>query len=94
MATDPRLDELPVEVFNNILSFLVYPRSRLPGLTELQSQHDYDLADKRIAKDEYHLNPTVIPDRDRFGANLFARRRLCHPFNELASTSRRLRQLD
>ena len=31
------LEELPVEVINNILSYLVHPRSRLPGLTENES---------------------------------------------------------
>jgi hypothetical protein len=93
MATQSQLDQLPVEVFNHILSFLIHPRSRLPGLTELQSHCDYTLPDKRASKEGYHLNPTAPPDHDRFGINFFDSKRVRHPFNDLACTSKCLKDL-
>lgn len=79
------LEKLPVEVINNILSYLVHPRSRLPGLTENESS--YDSSGKRRVKNNEDL--TSPPDTDRFAADLFSWLSLRHPFNVLALCSRR-----
>ncbi|KAF2661444.1 hypothetical protein K491DRAFT_570663, partial [Lophiostoma macrostomum CBS 122681] len=92
-AAQNQLEQLPVEVFNHILSFLVYPRSRLPGLTERQSHCDYTLPDKRVSKDAYHLNPTAPPDYDRFGMSVFDPKKARHPFHQLVCTSRHMKDL-
>jgi hypothetical protein len=83
------LEQLPVEVFNHILSNLVQPRSRLPGLSEEQSTLDPTV--QRIIKlDEDLQSP---PDTERFAADLFAWTSLRHPFNALAASSKRCRGL-
>lgn len=90
MASQSKLEQLPVEIHDIILSYLVYPRSRLPGLTERQSEHDYPEASRRAAKQAYS-DGAARPDTDRYAADLLQISRQKHPFNELASTSRRLR---
>jgi hypothetical protein len=93
MASQSKLESLPVEIINNILSYLVYPRSRLPGLTERQSDRACPAQERQAAKDAYHLNYTAQPDIGRFAVDLFSWQDLHHPFNELALTSKRLRAL-
>ena len=87
------LDTLPAELFNHILSYLIYPRSRLPGLTEWQSSRACPRVQRKAAQDAYFLNPTAPPDTPRFGDDIFSLEDLPHPFNALALTSRRLRDL-
>lgn len=83
------LEQLPVEVVNNILSYLVHPRSRLPGLTELESALDAK-SQRQIKLNEDLQSP---PDTDRFAADLFAWTSLRHPFNALAASSKRCYEL-
>lgn len=83
------LESLPVEVVNHILAFLVYPRSRLPGLSEQEST--FDITGQRRVKNSENLKSP--PDTDRFAANLFAWISLRHPFNALAASSKRCREL-
>lgn len=91
MAALSKLEMLPVEIMHSILSYLVHPRSRLPGLTEYQSTRECPEAEKKAAKDAYQLNPTVSPDVDRYAVDLFSIGELHHPINDLASTSKHLR---
>jgi hypothetical protein len=83
------LEQLPVEVFNHILSYLVQPRSRLPGLSEEQST--LDPAVQRIIKLDEDLQ--APPDTERFAADLFAWTSIRHPFNALAASSKRCCEL-
>lgn len=92
MAAQSKLEALPVELFNQILSYLEQPRSRLPGFTERQSDHDCPKEEREAAKQKYS-SPTTPPDTDRFAADLFALPSLRHPFNVLALTSRRCQHL-
>jgi len=85
------LETLPVEVVNHILSYLVHPRSRLPGLTERQSQYDVSMIEKSNFK--AGEDKTAPPDADRHFANIFAWAEICHPFNALAATSKRCQDL-
>ncbi|KAF2448029.1 hypothetical protein P171DRAFT_429613 [Karstenula rhodostoma CBS 690.94] len=87
-ATPPThslLEQLPVEVVNNILLYLVHPRSRLPGLTEQQSTLDANIQRAIKANEDLHSPP----DTDRFAADLFAWTSVRHPFNALAASSKR-----
>jgi hypothetical protein len=84
-------EKLPVEVVDQILSYLVHPRSRLPGLTERQSEHDFPKAEQRQIKDAEDL--TTPPDTSRPYADVFSWARVCHPFNVLASTSKHCKWL-
>lgn len=81
-------ESLPVEIVNQILSHLVTPRSRLPGLTETQSSHDFPRQTKMDIKNREDL--TTLPDAQRWAADIFDFNTLRHPFHELALTSRRL----
>jgi hypothetical protein len=85
------LETLPVEIVNNILSYLTHPRSRLPGLTEAQSDHDLPRHVRLDVKNREDL--TTPPDTDRWAADLFSWPTLRHPFNVLALTSRRCNRL-
>ncbi|KAF2691057.1 hypothetical protein K458DRAFT_438768 [Lentithecium fluviatile CBS 122367] len=67
------LETLPVEVVNHILSYLVHPRSRLPGLTERQSNYDVSFKEK------------WTPDSNRHFANLLAWAQVRHPFHLVES---------
>ncbi|KAF2869681.1 hypothetical protein BDV95DRAFT_497216 [Massariosphaeria phaeospora] len=93
MASQSKLESLPPEIVNHILSYLVHPRSRLAGLTELQSTHDFPYPAKQQARDKYHFDHTAPPDADRFGADTLTCARISHPFYTLALTSRRCRRL-
>lgn len=93
MASQSKLETLPVEIANHILSHLVFPRSRLPGRTEWQSNVYCHELEQRAAKNAYFLNPIAAPDFDRFAVDIFAWNEVRHPFNVLALTSRRLREL-
>ncbi|KAL5440788.1 hypothetical protein PMIN06_009560 [Paraphaeosphaeria minitans] len=86
--TQSQLEHLPPEVVNHILSYLVHPRSRLPGLTEKQSTLRDAKAQKEIKLTEDLESP---PDTDRFAADLFAWKDVRHPFNALAASSKRCR---
>ncbi|KAF1970299.1 hypothetical protein BU23DRAFT_556963 [Bimuria novae-zelandiae CBS 107.79] len=83
------LENLPVEVINHILSYLLHPHSRLPGLSEHESALSPSL--QRPIKDTEDL--TSPPDTFRFAADLFAWTHLPHPFNALAATSKHCRAL-
>ena len=85
------LERLPVEVINHILSHLVHPRSRLPGLTEAQSAHDFPRQTKLEIKNREDL--TTLPDSQRWAADIFDFHSLRHPFHVLALTSKRLNEL-
>lgn len=87
VAGQSRLEKLPAEIVDQILSYLTHPRSRLPGLTEYQSEFDFP-GPARIAvkKDEDLTQP---PDHDRWGVDLFSLIDLRHPFNELALASKK-----
>ncbi|KAF2746545.1 hypothetical protein M011DRAFT_404154 [Sporormia fimetaria CBS 119925] len=91
MAGQSKLEQLPPEIIYIILSYLTYPRSRLPGLTEQQSAHDYPESWRRAAKDAYHMNNTAIDNVERFAANLFAWPQYQHPLNTLALVSEPIR---
>ena len=58
------METLPVEIINQILSHLVHPRSRLPGLTEVQSAHDFPRQTKLEIKNREDLS--TFPDADRW----------------------------
>jgi len=85
------LETLPVEVIHHILSYLVHPRSRLPGLTECQSNFDFSRTEQRKIKGQE--DQTAHPDSNRHFTDVFSWVELRHPFNVLASTSRRCREL-
>ncbi|RMZ68890.1 hypothetical protein GMOD_00002778 [Pyrenophora seminiperda CCB06] len=80
-------ETLPVEIVDQILSYLVHPRCRLPGLTEAQSAHTVPEKLKRSIKDQEDL--TQPPDGDRWATDIFSLHLFSHPFNALAKTSRR-----
>lgn len=91
LSSQSTLETLPVEIVNQILSYLTHPRSRLPGLTETQSAFDFPRQAKFDIKNREDL--TTHPDTDRWAADLFAWTTLCHPFNALALTSKRCNKL-
>lgn len=64
------METLPVEIINQILSHLVYPRSRLPGLTEAQSAHDFPRRTKLDIKN--HEDLATFPDAHRWAADMLA----------------------
>lgn len=82
------LETLPTEIINQILSHLIQPRSRLPGLTEAQSAHDFSRQTKLEIKNREDL--TTLPDAQRWAADIFDFNTLRHPFHTLSLTSRRL----
>ncbi|KAF1930953.1 uncharacterized protein M421DRAFT_47022, partial [Didymella exigua CBS 183.55] len=82
------LEALPTEIVNHILAHLVHPRSRLPGLTEAQSAHDFPRSTKLEIKNREDL--TTLPDAQRWAADIFDFQALQHPFHVLARTSKRL----
>ncbi|KAJ4323076.1 hypothetical protein N0V94_002100 [Neodidymelliopsis sp. IMI 364377] len=87
-TTSSHFESLPVEIVNQILSHLVHPRSRLPGLTEAQSAHDFPRHTKLEIKNREDL--TTLPDAHRWAADIFSFHALRHPFHVLALTSTRL----
>ncbi|KAF2018567.1 hypothetical protein BU24DRAFT_99721 [Aaosphaeria arxii CBS 175.79] len=87
------LDQLPVEIINNILSYLVHPRSRLAGRTEALSAYDSPTDLKRAAREAYNSDRARAPDVDRWAVDLFSWGSVHHPFNDLALASRRFHQL-
>ncbi|CAE7010188.1 hypothetical protein PTTW11_01971 [Pyrenophora teres f. teres] len=90
MSSTPALsmfEKLPVEIVDQILSYLVHPRCRLPGLSEAQSSHDIPEKTKRSIKDQEDL--TRPPDRHRWATDIFSLHVVPHPFNALAKTSKR-----
>jgi hypothetical protein len=90
-ASQSSFETLPVEVVNHILSYLVLPRSRLPGLTEAQSSLDFSpLARSTLKRNEDLTTPT---DSNRWAANLFQNHTNQHPFHVLSLTSRRCNEL-
>ncbi|KAF2002814.1 hypothetical protein P154DRAFT_123595 [Amniculicola lignicola CBS 123094] len=91
MALHGRLESLPPELVSRILSFLVHPRSRLPGRTERLSSYECPRSEKRAAQVAYHDDFTAPPDTDRWVADMFSIIKVQHPLNELALTSRRMR---
>jgi len=82
-----KLETLPVEIVDQILSYLIHPCCRLPGLTETQSRYDVSEKQKRSIKDEEDL--TQGADSHRWAADIFSLHVLPHPFNALSRTSRR-----
>jgi hypothetical protein len=90
-STLSRFETLPAEIVDHILSYLVHPRSRLPGLTEAQSTHGFPHQLRRSIKDREDL--TQPPDSNRWAADIFSLHQLPHPFNALSLTSTRCRQL-
>ena len=90
-ASQSKLETLPVEIVNQILSHFTHPRSRLPGLTEAQSAHDFPRQAKSEVKSKEDL--TQPPDSDRWAADLFSWHLLSHPFHTLSLTSKRCNEL-
>jgi hypothetical protein len=90
-ASLSRLETLPVEVVNHILSYLVHPRSRLPGLTEAQSSAEFSAEDRTNFKKCEDL--TTPADSDRWAADIFQNHLNRHPFHTLSLTSRRCNEL-
>lgn len=90
-ASESKLETLPVEVLNHILSYLITPRSRLPGLSEGESAHDFPRPEQHRIKGEE--DRASSPDTERFAADLFSWTELRHPFNALAATSKRCCEL-
>ncbi|KAJ4367270.1 hypothetical protein N0V83_006851 [Neocucurbitaria cava] len=91
VASQSKLETLPVEIVNQILSYFTHPRSRLPGLTEAQSAHDFPRQAKSDIKSKEDL--TQPPDSDRWAADLFSWHLLSHPFHVLSLTSKRCNEL-
>ncbi|KAH7397115.1 hypothetical protein BKA66DRAFT_408330 [Pyrenochaeta sp. MPI-SDFR-AT-0127] len=91
LPSQSRLETLPVEIINQILSYLTHPRSRLPGLSEAQSAHDFP----KQAKSDIKSKESLIkpPDSRRWAADLFSCHLLHHPFHTLSLTSRRCHEL-
>ncbi|KAH7095812.1 hypothetical protein FB567DRAFT_40641 [Paraphoma chrysanthemicola] len=83
------LETLPVEIANQILSYLTHPRSRLPGLTEGQSELPKHV--KRSIKDQEDLSTPA--DSDRWAVDLFSWNSLQHPLHTLSLTSKRCHDL-
>jgi hypothetical protein len=90
-SSPSKFETLPVEIVDQIFSYLVHPRSRLPGLTEAQSTHVFPKELRRSIKNQEDL--TQPPDSNRWATDIFALHQLSHPFNALSLTSRRSRQL-
>lgn len=94
-TTSPRhptsFETLPVEVVSHIFSYLVVPRSRLPGLTETQSSLDFNSQERSAIKRSEDL--TMPADTDRWAVNLFQNHKNQHPFLTISLTSRRCREL-
>jgi hypothetical protein len=90
-ALQSSFETLPVEIVNHILSYLILPRSRLPGLTEAQSSRDFSRETRLIIKIAEDL--TTPADNDRWAADLFSNRTNQHPFHTLSLTSRRCNEL-
>jgi hypothetical protein len=90
-ASQNSFETLPVEVVNHILSYLVFPRSRLPGLTEAQSSLDFNALSRSTVKRSEDL--TTPADRDRWATNLFENHKNQHPFHTLSLTSKRCNEL-
>lgn len=90
-ASQSKLETLPVEIVNQVLSYFTHPRSRLPGLTEAQSAHDFPRQAKSDIKSKEDL--TQPPDSDRWAADLFSWHLLSHPFHVLSLTSKRCNEL-
>ncbi|KAF2832846.1 hypothetical protein CC86DRAFT_461333 [Ophiobolus disseminans] len=90
-ASQNSLDTIPVEIVSHILSYLVHPRSHLPGLTEAQSDHDISKKVKMAIKSKENL--TKPSASDSWAADLFTISFTKHPFNALSLTSRRCREL-
>lgn len=86
-----KLDSLPAELIDQILSYLVYPRGHLPGLTEAQSAYDFPAQSRSAIKAAEDL--TQPADAPHWATNLFALYQTPHPLNALAASSRRCRQL-
>jgi hypothetical protein len=84
-------ETLPVEVVNHILSYLVHPRSRLPGLTEAQSSAKFSAEDRTNFKKCEDL--TTPADSNRWAADIFQNHLNRHPFHTLSLTSRRCNEL-
>lgn len=80
-----RFEQLPQDVVSNILSYLTHPRSRLPGLTEAQSELPVEA--RRAITDREDLS--APPDTNRWAVNVFALSAERHPFLPLSSTSKR-----
>lgn len=96
MAAHSKLESLPPELIFHILSYLIHPSSRLPGLTETQSEHDFPLSKKKKALQAYHLDPTAPPDYPNPPHRVIQLMQWSgypHPFNTLAATSHVLRDL-
>ncbi|ORY07785.1 hypothetical protein BCR34DRAFT_489165, partial [Clohesyomyces aquaticus] len=95
MASQSRFETMPMEIVDHILSYLVHPRSRLPGLSEWQSSRQCPdtSPEKKRAKDAWYKNKTAAPDLNRWAVDLFSWTELRHPFNTLALTSKRCREL-
>ncbi|KAH7414089.1 hypothetical protein DE146DRAFT_601318 [Phaeosphaeria sp. MPI-PUGE-AT-0046c] len=81
-----RLETLPAELVFNILSYLIHPRSRLPGLTEAQSSLDFDPIARSTVKKAEDL--TTPADTGRWATDLFKNHHNRHPFHTLSLTSR------
>jgi hypothetical protein len=90
-ASRSTFETLPVEVVNQILSYLTHPRSRLPGLTEAQSAIEFSPSARTIIKRGEDL--TTPADKDRWAVNLFNNHRNQHPFHALSLTSKRCNAL-
>lgn len=86
-----KLEALPVEIVNQILSYLTHPRAHLPGLTQAQSAHDFPAQTRSAIKAAEDL--TQPGDIQHWATNLFSLHLLPHPFNALSVTSRRCREL-
>lgn len=85
------LETLPVEIIDQILSYLTHPRSRLPGLTEAQSAYDFPKQAKSdIKRKESLIQP---PDSHRWAADLFSCHLQPHAFHTLSLASRRCNAL-
>lgn len=89
VAYTEKLETLPVEIVNRILSYLIYPHCRLPGLTEAQSHCGFTEKQKRNVKNQEDL--TWPADTNRWAADIFSLCKISHPFNTLALTSRACR---
>src|SRR4051812_40101886 len=63
-----KFETLPVEIVDQILSYLIHPRCRLPGLTKAQSDHSIPEKLKRSIKDQEDLDQS--PDGDRWAADI------------------------
>lgn len=90
-VSQSKLEALPVEIFNQILTYLTHPRAHLPGFTEAQSAHDFPATAKYALKGSEDL--TLPQEAPRWAANLFALHLLSHPLNALSLTSRRGHEL-